>query len=155
MGVDVEKIKANRLKFLAALYEIASEHLEKNEVPGGIICIGEGMWVIGERAGLTRQETDHASTELLDSSLVTAQSATNDKGPSFSLTQEGCRVAEQCLYEKSWLSKRRKIVGATKRTVAEGAVEALKKVGLIAIGALGATYGPPVVRWLKEMLEMK
>jgi hypothetical protein len=159
MAVDAERIKDNRLSFLAALYEIASEHVEKNESPGGIICVGEGMWVIGERAGLTRQETDHASTDLLATDLVNAQTAIDERGPSFSLTPEGCRVAEQYLYEKSSLAKRRKIFGAAKKTMAEGAAAGLKKlvgwIGGIVIGAVGATYGPAIMRAVKELLGIK
>lgn len=159
MVPDVEKIEENRRKFLAALYEIATDHVEKNEVPGGIICVGEGMWVIGERAGLTRQETDHASTDLLATDLVNAQSAVDERGPSFSLTAEGCRVAEQYLYEKSSLAKRRKIVGAIKEHSAAGAMSILKEagkwVGGIVIGAVGVTYGPAITKMVKELLGLK
>jgi hypothetical protein len=49
----------------------------------------------------------------------------------------------------------RKIVGATKKTVAKVAVDWLKRGALIAIGALGATYWPAVVKWLKELFGMK
>ena len=45
MDIDIEKIKASRMKLLAALDEIASEHLGKNEVSGGVTCIRKGMWV--------------------------------------------------------------------------------------------------------------
>jgi hypothetical protein len=159
MVPDVEKIEENRLKFPAALYEIASEYLATNDVPGGIICISDGMWVIGDRAGLTRQETDHATNDLLKSPLVIAQTAIDETGPRFSLTQEGCRVAEQYLYEKSSLAKRRKFVGAIKEKSAAGAASILKEAGKwlggIVIGAAGATYGSAITEWVKEMLSIK
>jgi hypothetical protein len=158
MAVDVEKIEENRLKFLAALHEIASEHLEKNEVPGGIVCIGEGMWVIGERAGLTRQETDRVSTDLLKTGLVIVQSAIDAKGPSFTLTSEGCQAAEDYIYEKSSLGKRRMIGGILKEKAVAVLVAAFGKLGSwiggILIGAFGATYGTPLLRWIKSLFGM-
>jgi hypothetical protein len=150
VNIDVEKIKANRMKFLAALYEIAAEHLEKHAVAGGITCIREGMWIIGERAGLTRQETDDVTTALSESTLVLVQSATNNAGPTFCLTQEGCDVARTFLYEKSPLAKRRKFVGAIKDKSAAGTVSILKEAGKwfggVVIGAVGASYGPALTK---------
>jgi hypothetical protein len=159
VDIDFEKIKENRLKFLAALYDIAREHSEKNEVAGGLTCIREGMWVIGERAGLTRHETDEVGTALSESNLVLVQSATSNAGPTFSLTQEGCEVARTYLYEKSPLAKRRKFVGAIKEKSAAGAVSILKEAGKwlggIVIGAVGASCGPALTKLVKEFLGIK
>jgi hypothetical protein len=152
MKVDVEKLKEDRLKFLGSLYEIANEHIKSEEVLGGVISVSEGMWVIGDRAGLTREETDRASTDSSDSGLVLVQSAVDASGPAFSLTPEGCRVAEQYLYEKSGLAKRRSLLSAVCNKVGEGVLEGIKNVSLIAVGAIGATYGPPVWRFFKNWI---
>jgi hypothetical protein len=158
VDIDVEKTKDNRMKFLAALYEIASEHLETNQAVGGIICIREGMWVIGERAGLTRRETDDVGTALSESNFVIVQSATSDRGPTFCLTQEGCEIARTYLYEKSPLAKRRKLVAAIKEKSATGAVSILKEAGKwlggILIGVIGASYGPALTKLVKEFFRI-
>jgi hypothetical protein len=159
MKIDLEKLQENRLKFLAALYEIANDHVEKNQPPGGIICVGKCESVIGERAGLTRQETDQVATEVLHFGLATAQSATSPLGPSFSLTHEGCRVAQEYLYEKTPLAKRRKNVGAIKEKSAEGAASLLKEsakwIGVYLAGLLSGTQGATVIKWVKELLGFK
>jgi DNA-binding MarR family transcriptional regulator len=159
MVPDVEKIEENRLKFLTVLYEIANEYVATNDVPDSLIGVGEGMWAIGERAGLTRPEADRASTELEESGLVSVTSAVDDSCPRYTLTLEGCRVAEKHLYEKSSLAKRRKIVGAIKEKSAAGAMslmkEGMKLGGTYLAGILTGAYGPALTKWVKEMLDMK
>jgi DNA-binding MarR family transcriptional regulator len=159
MVPDVEKIEKNRLKFLTVLYETASEYAATNDVPDGLIGVGEGMWVIGERAGLTRPEADRASTELEDAGLLSVMSAVDSSGPRYSLTLEGCRIAEKHLYEKSSLAKGRKIVGSIKEKSAAGAASILKEAGKwlggIVIGAAGASYAPMVTKWVKGLLGIK
>src|SRR5262249_47435823 len=131
----------------------------KEHVPSGITCVSEYEAVIGERARLTRQEADEIATELLAARLVRGQSGDGVNGPQLNLTHEGKQLAEEYLYEKSSLAKRRKFVSAVKEKSAAGAVSILKEAGKwlggIVIGAAGANYGPAITKQLKEWLGIK
>ena len=55
MYINPEKPEENRLRFLAALYEIASDRLIKDDSEGDVTLLSEYESVIGQRAGLTTQ----------------------------------------------------------------------------------------------------
>jgi hypothetical protein len=158
MVVDLERIKENRLKFLAALYEIAAENVAKENVHGGITLVLAYEAVIGERAGLTRQEADQIGTDLLHEKIVNGCSGDGVNGPQLNLTHEGKRLVEEYLYEKSFLAKRRKWKAWLKEKSASGAGSMMKEAGKwlggIVIGAAGASYGPVIMKLVKELLRV-
>jgi hypothetical protein len=112
MVFDVEEHKANRLRFMAAMYELgrAPERL------------------IGEKAALSPDLVNRISIELLDEKLVDAQMGAQGQGPWLSLNAAGRAMIEQHLYEKSILAKKRKALAWGKNKIAEGTQAAIPAV---------------------------
>lgn len=156
MRVDLERIKENQLKFLAALYEIAADHVAKENTPGGVTFVAVFVVVIGGRAGLTRQESDQICMDLMQADLVEGRSGGGVNGLRLNLTPRGKQLAEEYLYEKTSLAKRRKLWAWLKEQSASGAGSILKQAGKwLCVTVIGASLWPVVKKWVKEWICIK
>jgi hypothetical protein len=140
MVFDVERHQENRMKFLAALLEAGGQEYET---------------VIGQKAGLSVEDTDSIGTEMLEQRLVMGESGGPGTGPRLTLEPAGRELIERYLYEKSQLAKRRKAAAWGKeeggKVALWGSKEAVKWLwaagGAAAATALAATKWA----WLKGL----
>ena len=90
MVFDIERHQENRMKFLAALDESGTEYES----------------IIGQKAGLSPEDTNRIGTELLDEHLVFGETGDAVHGPRLTLEAPGRALIEKYLYEKSDLAKK-------------------------------------------------
>jgi hypothetical protein len=152
MVFDIEKHEENRMKFLAALYDIATEY---DGGKSAITSVYEYESVIGGRAGLMARESDRIGSELEEDGLLEITSG-DDRGPHVSLTSLGCQTAEAYLYEKSPLAKRRKLKAWVKTKAAEaaqiGAGKLLGWLGAVIVASIGIVKIESIARAIRHLL---
>lgn len=101
MVFDVERHQENRMKFLAVLYESGTEYES----------------IIGQKAGLSSEDTGRIGTELLDEHLVLRETGDGIHGPRLTLEPSGRTLVEKYLCDKSLLASKRASNDKTKETV--------------------------------------
>jgi len=120
MVFDIERHQENRMKFLAALYESGTEYES----------------IIGQKAGLSSEDTDRIGTELLDERLVFGETGDGVHGPWLTLEPPGRALIEKYLYEKSILAKKRKAGDWVKEKGVEAAMAGASQFGKWIIGGV-------------------
>lgn len=122
MVFDVERHQENRMKFLAALLEAGGQEYET---------------AIGQKAGLSAEDTDRICIEMLEQQLVMGETGGPGTGPRLTLKSSGRELIERYLYEKSMLAKTRKAVAWGKEEGGKAALWGSKAAVKWAWGAGG------------------
>ena len=154
-NLDVEQHEESRNRYLFAMLEMTQEMEKTDSRPARLLNISETA--IAKKARLDIRLASRIVDELRDEGIIESDRVL--AGQSYHFTAPGRRMAEQYLYEKSSLAKRRKLVGAIKEHSAAGAASLLKEAGKwlggIIIGAAGTTYGPAILKMIRELLGIK
>src|SRR5262249_6351355 len=94
---DVEKHEENKMRFLAALYEIAQKHIKATQDTHDPTMVKEFRTVIAQRAGLMDGEAERIGAELHWQGLAEIRELPVDaeQRPEFYLTQYGLEDVER------------------------------------------------------------
>jgi hypothetical protein len=158
MVFDVEEYEDAKKLYMQMLLDAVDESEKTNPNSGLIVALYEGD--IAEESSLPRHLVDRVSDDLSEKGILQCMGGIGPpNGRSYCFTTSGLIHAEKLRYDKSWLAKRRKVMGLARKKGAEGVVSGLKRVaggiGLFLAGCLTTAYGPTVVRWLKSLMGMK
>jgi hypothetical protein len=153
--VDIKEHEDAQERYLLAMLDLTEEMEKTDSRPGRLLNIGESE--IAEKAAIDAANAYRISDELKDDGLIESQGTLTGRAHHF--TTDGRRFAEEIRYKKTPVAKRREIVGVVKEKATAGLFAALGKlsswIGGVVIGAIGATYGPAITKWVRELLGIK
>jgi hypothetical protein len=145
---DPNRIEKNRIRFLEALYQLATE---SGHDPLQVAPLAN---VIGERAKLDASETRRAHTDLKADGLIRYMAS----GPLCCLTKKGREFIEEHLFKKTARGKMRAVKEKSKILAKAGASKAVVYFGGLMSGwisAAGAFYFRPILDAVKHWVGLK
>ncbi len=153
--IDIKEHDEAQERYLLAMLELTEEMQKTDSRPLRLLDIGEAE--IAEKAAMDADVARRISDELKDDGLIESQGILASRAHHF--TTYGRCFAEKQRYEKTLLAKRRKFTDTAKDKATAGLFAALSKlsswIGGIVIGAIGVTYGPAIMKWIKEAFGVK
>jgi hypothetical protein len=145
---DPDRVEKNKIKFLAAMYELA------NEAKRDPLLFSPHARMIGERCGFDETDTDRIETDLKADGLIQYTGG----GPLCCLTKDGRDFLEEHLFNKTAKGKFRTVTSKSKELARTGVSKLLVYLSGLISGwatAAGAIYFRPILDSFKHWLGMK